>query len=49
MKLGDEPRLLAVTGLDAAKKIKLVTRLAELKDSPRCLLFWAHPTFYKAR
>jgi len=47
MALGDQPRLLAVTGLGAARQIKLVTRLDSLKDSPRSLFFWAEPRFYK--
>ena len=47
MTIADEPRLLAVGDLAAAKEIKLVARLDNLKDSLRCLAFWADPKFYK--
>jgi len=43
----DEPRLLAVEGLAGAREMTLVTRLSNLADSERCLVFWADPTFYK--
>ena len=47
MRVKDEPRLLAVEGLEQAKEIMLVSRLSSMRDSERCLAFWADPKFHK--
>jgi len=48
LKVGDPPRLLAVTGLDKAKEVRLVTRRDHLTSDEHCLATWADPRFIKA-
>ncbi len=45
--ISDPPRLLVADNLGATKELMLVCRLAGLKDSPKCLVFWGDPKFYK--
>jgi hypothetical protein len=47
MKPSDPPRLLVVDNLQAAKEIKLVTRLDDLSSDERCLATWGDPRFYR--
>jgi hypothetical protein len=47
--VGDKPRLLAVTGLEKAKEVKLVTRRDDLSNDENCLATWADPRFIKGK
>jgi len=52
MKAGDEPRLLAVTGLENAKEMRLLTRfdVSEPKYfGPMMQMLWLEPKFYKGK
>jgi hypothetical protein len=47
MTIDDRPRLLVVRGLDKAKELMLVNRMADMHDNLRTCGFWGDPQFYR--